>query len=320
MAARLGIIEAFQETLELCWKRLPALMRVIWAPTLLFMIAELAFVFVALVPGLSHAIEGVPKGPDGQPNAQALQAAIDQSIFAFMESYVLVFGLLGLAYVTMIAVPISRLAGAGEEPVGVFFVRWSARHTRFAISYAVYVLLPVLVGWAIIAFLISSGHLEGLRTALENIGTGQADPQSLRTLDAEMSSANIILFLAGWVVGVLLLTLPPIAAIEDRIRLGGALRMGFRHFLPITGGLILIYLAGLALTIAFIIVFGIYGAVAVGVVTLLKPLLIPTAISVIAIALGITAFVAVFAFNCFYYGLWIAYPAVVYRRLSAESA
>lgn len=314
MAARLGVINAFQETLDLCWKRLPALMRIIWGPTLVMSLIGVALFFVVVMPVIDHAIDAMPKDANGQASSDAARAAADQAVSSIFVGFAIPVGLINLMFATMIGVPISRLAGAAEEPEGVFFVRWSGPHTRYAIAYLIMLLVPMLLSWASAAALIEYGPFETLKASFD--APAPQDPASTVPI-ADLLTLNMIVFLVQGLGSVALILLPPTAAIENRIRIGRALGAGLRHFLPILGGLILIYLVGIVLSIAFALLFGPAVAIAVGLVSWLQTVLVPAATLAIGAVLALAALVAVFAFNCFYYGLWVAFPAVAYRRLLA---
>jgi hypothetical protein len=220
----------------------------------------------------------------------------------------------GLAYYAMIGVPISRLAGAGEEPEGFVFVRWSGRHTRYAIAI---VLQGLVIGAAAIGAmfaLAASGQLDELARAARD-SNAQPDPY---TILRQIQKIQLGVFAAVIVVNVLLTTFMSIAAIENRLRFFGAVGTGLRHFFPILAANFLLYVASVALTIAAGIVLFAAGVVFSTVVSALNSVLVPAAVAYVQFFLSLITFAAQFVFNVFYTSLWIAFPAIVYRRLSSS--
>lgn len=319
MATRLGIIETFQETLELCWRRLPVLVRIAWAPSLFFLLLYLALLFLVITPA-ANALPEIPTGPDGKPDPAAVNQAVRTLLIQLLPTIVIWMGLATLAVATMVGVPISRLAGAGEEPEGFVFVRWSARHTRFALSLVVFYAVQTALTLAALWFLADRGYLPGIKGMIDQVSGAHIDERAIVLYQRNSNIINLVQMVTAGLVTGLLLTLAPAAAIENRIRFFGALKMGLRHFIPILASYILLCLATLALTIAAVIVYFVVVIVVSLVFGALRPVVDPSALAFVNLLVVLVIFAAIYVFNVFTTGLVFAFPAIVYRRLSPERA
>lgn len=317
MATRLGIIETFQETLELCWRRLPALVRICWAPSLFFLMLYAALVFLVIVPS-ANGIPDIPNGPDAKPDEAAVNQAVRTLLFDLAPTIIVWMSVSLLVVATMIGVPISRLAGAREEPDGFVFVRWSARHTRFAIALVIFYGLQLALTAAALWFLADRGYLPGIKNMIDQMLSGQMDERSVALFQRNSNIINLIQMTASGLVTGLLLTFAPAAAIENRIRFFGALKTGLFNLFPILAVYILLSLAALALTIAAVIAYFVVALIVSIALAALKGALDPAALTFIGFLLSLAMFAAVYVFNVFYTGLFFAFPAIVYRRLAPE--
>ncbi len=140
--------------------------------------------------------------------------------------------------------------------------------------------------------------------------------QAFLAARSDLDLANLIELLIFVSVAVLLITLTPMAAIENELRFFGALGTGLRHFFPILVGYVRLYCATLVLAIAAAIVFFIVVIVSSLNMNSQQPVLGIPVVAIINLLLVIVAIVAAYAFQVFTLSLWFAYPAIVYRRLA----
>lgn len=319
MATRLGIIETFQETLEICWRRLPALVRICWAPSLFFLALYFSLLFLVILPA-ANGMPDIPSGPDGKPDPAAVNHAVRALLVQLAPIIVAWMTVATLIVATMVGVPISRLAGAGEEPEGFIFVRWSARHTRFAAALVAFYGLQLAATLAALWILADRGFVPGIKNLIDQFLSGQMDERWIVLLQRNSSIINFVQMAASGLVIGLLLTLAPAAAIENRIRFFGALKTGALNLVPILASYILLCLSALALTIAAVILYFVAAILVSIVFGLLKPVMDPAAFSYLNILAALAFLSAVYVFNVFYAGLFFAFPAIVYRRLSPDAA
>jgi hypothetical protein len=317
--ARLGVIDAFQETVELCWRRLPALIRFAWAPALLATVVAIGIEFTAL-PRVIAAMQALPKDANGAPNEAALNQAMPQIIFDVLLPLYIPMLIVWLIAAVMINVPTVGLA-AGEEQDGFFFIRWSGRHTRYAFAVIVQWVFAYGIGAAIVATLVHFGYLANPLDALAAMPTtGKPTPEQFVTMQTAMSSVRWVFYLAIGFFNAALVTFPAIAVAENRLDIWSALKTGIVHFFPILAVQILIFLARLVFMIGFFIAIFLLMLLLSVVAHGLAGVIAPPAAAAIVIGVVLAVLIAMLVFDVFYYALSTTISGVVYRRLSAESA
>ncbi|MEL7030380.1 MAG: hypothetical protein AAGL49_14500, partial [Pseudomonadota bacterium] len=299
------------ETVSFGLKRWGVVLRVAWAPMLATAVVAAAALFLAFGPVMNDpelvaVIEGLEDETDMSVITETMQPYLGTLAPAMILGLVVIF-IAATAFYGMIAAPISRLVILGEEPQGIFHLRFTGPAARYAVTQG----LLILIG------LLMFGLVFAVTGAVAMTGGEAGEPPGA------LSGLGLGLFLAAPIVLILvnvrLLPMSPGSAAEDRILLLAAWRMTKGRFWALFGAAVVYFLLVLGIAMGVQIAMSLVQGVGVLVTGLLAAAFGGGGAFLSAVVGALIAFVLLIAnaiYLAFSYALQIAFPAIIYRELS----
>jgi hypothetical protein len=300
---KLAVTQTVMDSVSFGWANKFTTLRLIWVGFLIYLVAYLGGIFLALGPEF-FTDDSVYGGlVEGNPDDVA-------EYFAMQAGATGIAVLAALALVPFYVVMYRYAAGEIEAPSGFGYFQFGGRELRFVIGYFVAALAFLVVAAITLApFGIS------LALAINN-AEGGGSPGAWGGLTGLFLIIGVVLLV--W-FSLRMTTFMPAVAVENRLVLFRALRMTGGNVWRILGGFLLMMLLMMAIVLGFYLAIIIVAVIVALIGSAIASALPEIVAIILAIPVAFVVVAGILVFYSFMIGVQMSFVAKIYAQLKGNS-